>query len=348
MSCRKLCLKPTLAYLLGMHTCKDGIKSRMVCFSRSEAFQHYLELGLGLAVAESMVCKYTLELPCGHCAACLLNKRLDWSTRLTHEMSVFGQDVCFITLTYNEDKLPRTDDAPYIVDGVINPRKQFDWLHGTPTLCIRDVQLFFKRLRKSLPGRRIRYYVVGEYGPSTHRPHYHALIFGWRPGDMVFFKMIKGHPVFRSAHLEKCWPSGFSTVEDVTPGVAKYCAQYVTKKMIVKNEAPNIQPEFYRQSVRNGGIGASWVKCWYRDLLEHPFVTFRNGKFINKAPIPKYYITWLRKNRPGLWEVRRDKVAKYYEENPKPPVTLDERQEQLKSIEKNLYDTSCQLRQRVL
>lgn len=46
------------------------------------------------------------------------------------------------------------------------------------SLAKRDVQLFFKRLRKSQPeGTSIKYYTVGEYGGKTFRPHYHAIVF---------------------------------------------------------------------------------------------------------------------------------------------------------------------------
>ena len=60
----------------------------------------------------------------------------------------------YITLTYNDDHLP--------ANGSLQPR---------------DLQLFWKRLRKArTPG--IRYYACGEYGDQTARPHYHAIIFG--------------------------------------------------------------------------------------------------------------------------------------------------------------------------
>jgi len=49
------------------------------------------------------------------------------------------------------------------------------------SLIKRDVQLFIKRLRKEQDSRgssKIKYYLVGEYGDLTKRPHYHAAIFG--------------------------------------------------------------------------------------------------------------------------------------------------------------------------
>jgi hypothetical protein len=66
-----------------------------------------------------------------------------------HERNVF------LTLTYDDEHLP--------IGG---------------SLYKRDLQNFFKRLRKNLKGRKIKYYACGEYGETTFRPHYHAIIFG--------------------------------------------------------------------------------------------------------------------------------------------------------------------------
>ena len=65
---------------------------------------------------------------------------------------------CFITLTYNDENLP-------------NP----------PVVSKREAQLFIKRLRKLLYPKLFRYYIVGEYGDKSNRPHYHALLFGVSP-----------------------------------------------------------------------------------------------------------------------------------------------------------------------
>ena len=351
---RKLCEKPTVAWMTNLRLCKDGIQSKSITFSANEAYEYYLTRSGVPSIAKALCDKFAIELPCGKCAACLCNKREDWSTRLCHEASVYGEDVCFVTLTYNDQHLPHTDDQPYLVDGVKNPRKCFDWSTGTPTLCLRDVQLFLKRLRKALEPRKIRYYLVGEYGSKFSRPHYHLMIFGYKPTDLVLWKRINGHLVYRSSFLESFWTRasykeslGFSTVTDVTPGVARYCAQYVTKKMIVKSTPPNVMPEFYRQSVRDGGIGSSWLRRWYRSVVGMTYVTYRNGRNILKAPIPRYYVRWLRNNHPDQYLIRRDKVQAYLSENV-PRRTIRDVDDSRKSVQKIIYETSCQLRDRVL
>lgn len=91
--------------------------------------------------------------PCGRCPNCLKRKRNDWISRFYEEMK--KHDFCqFLTLTYDDDHLPLSPcDAP--------------------TLDKRHLQAFFKALRKEVD---IKYYSIGEYGPNTFRPHYHALI----------------------------------------------------------------------------------------------------------------------------------------------------------------------------
>lgn len=63
---------------------------------------------------------------------------------------------------------------------------------GLPYLCSVDVQRFMKRFRSTITRfynshlksiqnapklSKVRYYISGEYGPSTFRPHYHGLLF---------------------------------------------------------------------------------------------------------------------------------------------------------------------------
>ena len=74
------------------------------------------------------------ELPCGQCMACRLNHARMWSIRISHEASCHTHNV-FLTLTYDDEHLPS--------DGSVHKR---------------DLQLFFKRLRKELKGAKLRYF----------------------------------------------------------------------------------------------------------------------------------------------------------------------------------------------
>ena len=101
-----------------------------------------------------------LEVPCGKCMACRQQKRKEWSMRVLHESTEYRNE-CFTTLTYSDDNLPENG-----------------------SLVKRDLQLFFKRLRKALPpSQKIRYFACGEYGDTYFRPHYHTILFNLGLGE---------------------------------------------------------------------------------------------------------------------------------------------------------------------
>ena len=97
-------------------------------------------------------------LPCGQCIGCRLERSRQWATRLMKELRLHNH-ASFITLTYDDNNLPKTAD-------------------GVPTLCLRDMQLFLKSLRKHFQPVQLRYFQCGEYGEKTQRPHYHMILFG--------------------------------------------------------------------------------------------------------------------------------------------------------------------------
>ena len=104
-----------------------------------------------------------LTVPCGKCGACKFNRRMEWSFRLAIELR-YAHTADFLTLTYSDEIVPKNS-------------------FGIPTLKKADYRDFLKRLRKFNDGNkksRIRYYVVGEYGTETHRPHYHMVLFNLR------------------------------------------------------------------------------------------------------------------------------------------------------------------------
>lgn len=90
----------------------------------------------------------TMQVPCGKCYACLINKSRDWFVRIHFESKVW-QRAYFITLTYDSR----------FCDG--NVHKE-------------HLQKWFKRFRKA--GFEFKYFAISEYGPATQRPHYHVIL----------------------------------------------------------------------------------------------------------------------------------------------------------------------------
>lgn len=164
-----------------------------------------------------------ITVPCNKCAACINRSRRAWAFRLAQELKT-AETAFFVTLTYATDNLP--------IDEYCNP-------------CVskRDCQLFLKRLRRSLPNRKIRYYLVSEYGTSGLRPHYHAIIFNLPNSTNTIDK------------LNDAWQQGFVHVGSVTTKSINYVTKYVFKKTKVPQ---GFTPCFSLKSSRPG-IGADYI-----------------------------------------------------------------------------------------
>lgn len=166
------------------------------------------------------------QVPCGHCTACRIQRTSEWSIRLLHELAFYDSSV-FLTLTYDDDHIP------------VSPT-------GYPTLVKRDAQLFLKRLRKALPDRKIKYFLCGEYGDTTFRPHYHAIMFDVDTKDQEI--------------IDKCWTQGFTMLGTVTKDSCKYVTGYVQKKLYgdgaKEYESRGIQPVF---KLSSQGLGKRYA-----------------------------------------------------------------------------------------
>lgn len=190
-------------------------------------------------------------IPCGHCLGCRIDQANEWSNRLVMEMQ-YHDSSYFLTLTYDDFHLNR---VPYC-DKLTGELKD-----DRGTLCKRDVQLFIKRLRKSKPSDSIRYYLCGEYGPTTDRPHYHAIIFGLHIGNWSLIESgvsETGNVYYTCPELESIWQNGFVSIEPANEFTCKYVCQYVTKKIGIKPNQYRLDrgqvPEFSLMS-RKPGIG---------------------------------------------------------------------------------------------
>jgi len=202
-----------------------------------------------------------VTVPCSQCMGCRLEKSRQWAMRIMHEASLYEKNA-FLTLTYK--------DMP--------PDESLDLIHH---------QLFMKRLRKKHEGRLIRYYHVGEYGDTTHRPHYHTIIFNYDFEDKLYLKTTEtGSKLYISRELDALWSHGDCYIGNVTFESAAYCGRYVMKKLTGnrKSEYGNREPEYSTMS-RRPGIGAPWLAKYKTDVFPMDGCVF-NGK---KVRVPKAY-----------------------------------------------------------
>lgn len=197
-----------------------------------------------------------MQVPCGQCIGCRLERSRQWAARCVHEAALYEEN-SFITLTYEDARLP--------IGG---------------SLVLHHWQDFMKRLRSRLAPRRIRFFHCGEYGDRFNRPHYHAIIFNFGFPDRVYFKKTgSGERLYISAFLDSLWSYGFSTVGDCTFDSAAYCARYCVKKVNGEaaydhywrvdertGECHQVEPEYCTMS-RRPGIGAGWLEKFESDVF---------------------------------------------------------------------------------
>jgi len=213
-----------------------------------------------------------IEVPCGQCIGCRLERSRQWAMRCVHEASLHDRNM-FITLTYSDTHLPQRSSLHY-----------------------KDFQTFMKRYRRFLSPRSCSYFVCGEYGDLNGRPHYHAIIFGHQFEDQLPLLLLGDHKLKRSPTLEKLWFKGSSSIGEVNFQTAAYVAQYCLKKRTGPHAAEHytrydlsgieytIEPEFARMSL-NPAIGKRWLEKWHTDVYPHDYVIV-NG---NKVKPPKFY-----------------------------------------------------------
>lgn len=176
-----------------------------------------------------------IPVPCGRCGTCRVEAKRLWMSRLLLE-SMEHSEQCFVTLTYSDENLPK--------DGNLNPR---------------HTVLFLKSLREKVSPKRVRFFLVGEYGSKTWRPHYHALLFG-------ISLSVESELLVRSV-----WPHGFVQIGDVSRASIRYVCGYVMKKMTRPGDRllDGRVPEFVRMS-RCPGIGAGFASRLASCLLKAP------------------------------------------------------------------------------
>lgn len=220
-----------------------------------------------------------LEIPCGTCMGCRANKANEWAQRAQHEAKMHKNNI-FATLTYNNENTP-PDGALYIP----------------------DLQRFWKRLRKKT-NTKLRYLACGEYGDTTGRPHYHALIFGLKFED----QKKAGKKIEISETLNKIWQKGECRIGEITQASARYVAKYQIKqrnKTYINEDGIILQKPFLHMS-RKPPIGTEWLKKYEPDIA--------NGYIINegnKHKIPRAYMKYLEKNNPETAEEIKYKIEQH-------------------------------------
>ncbi len=209
-------------------------------------------------------------VPCGYCINCRNKKRSEWMLRIKKESETHQYQGYFITLTYSPEHLP------------LSP-------NGVPTLKPVDPQLWLKRLRKRLYGNckgMLRYYLVGEYGGKTHRPHYHLIVWGVSASQLGLYQYTPYGKYYTSDLIYSTWGKGFVTVGSLTEASIAYVAGYVNKKRR-QREYASLVPEY---NVSSLGLGKAWLQANESKVLRS--LSVQDGPY--EKAIPRYYRTLLK------------------------------------------------------
>lgn len=207
-------------------------------------------------------------LPCGKCSECRIKKAKEWSARCVAEKMTAVGDCWFVTLTYSDDNLKF--------------KSIFD--RNFAVLDKRDPQLFFKRLRKNLFGNKagnLRYFLSGEYGETTFRPHYHAIIYNLTIPDLKLYKVKNRVMYYTSDWLQSIWRLGHVVVGKVNIKTCSYTAAYTLKKVgfsVSKDSALDRLLQIKDQS-----ITPEYMRCLCASgLVQPPFALMSRRKAIGR------------------------------------------------------------------
>lgn len=234
--------------------------------------------------------KYMLDVPCGHCEECKKRKRTDWFVR-TYYHAKYVHDVLhgfclYCTLTYNEACLPHLT----LRDG-----------SRIPCFSSRDIQLFFKRLRTYLLRKHnisgISYFLSSEYGGTTHRPHYHFLL---------FVHSSVSPSIVRKA-IEDCWTFGFykfgkfgGLVNLNDNGAFRYVAKYVSKDVMTEEWFNSLAEKLPIQSLSELAFAKPFIRVsryfgrYALDVVDENDLTLGqikipSAKGYDYVSLPRYY-----------------------------------------------------------
>lgn len=240
--------------------------------------------------------QFPVLLPCGKCDMCLRERQKEWCTRLMCEVATLKGFSKFVTLTYDDEFLPENGNLKH-----------------------EDVQKYIKRVRKNSKDK-LKYFVCGEYGEQTYRPHYHLIVFH--------------NNVDTYDNLKEDWKMGHVVVANANIKTMRYVLKYIDKqkKLINYIQENKLVRPYQRMSK---GIGEEYIKR-YEENLKKGYIIVNGFKY----KIPRYYLKksdlLLAEHKKRLEEreneKRDDSLSKYLQGE----ISLEEYQSKNRQIQHNI------------
>lgn len=214
---------------------------------------------------------------------CRINKQREWASRILLETVTHPHLAWFVTLTYKDEELPVTVDYEL----TLAKKPTLKWINNLP----RTVGPF-------------RYYIVGEYGDESGRPHYHMAVFPEHDSQV--------------RQITAQWSKGFTSAYPITPERAAYLAGYTTKKLTSHTDerlGRDQEPEF-RTSSKNPPLAHAFVSTLVssysqpagQKIIEERGDIEKSWRYGSRIyPLPKYVIRKARA-RLGIPALHRDRL----------------------------------------
>lgn len=186
----------------------------------------------------------------------------------------------FVTLTYSEDKLPQiVNQLSGETHGTLVKKHFQDWLK-------RFRQSYFRKHKKKA---NFKYFLCGEYGPRTLRPHAHCIFFGLDRLELNY-ALSDWQEKYGFVDFEKIDLTTIKSLSNTAKYIGKYCSKGVYDNPLIKLGL--VAPTF---RLFSKGLGISYVaknsnyhKSGTIDQVVDKYNYTLNGF---KYALPRYYKT---------------------------------------------------------
>lgn len=330
------CYHPLKGFIVGIT--KNGKKDMRIapydteCLFKAHGSDVYEKHGhkIDPLIGTGKVYTEFVPIPCGQCVGCRLDYSKQWATRCMLEAEYHDENY-FITLTYDDEHLPVTE---YI------DKDTGEFKYNNGTLVKKHMQDFNKRVRRSLEYRGydgFRFYMCGEYGTTSARPHYHMIAFGLHLDDLEKYKDTPHGTLYTSKFLSDKWQKGYVIIGNVTYESCAYVSRYIMKKQ--KGVSANVYSDFnilpeYTNSSRKPGIARQYFEDHFDDLYPSDRIVLIGGRVVSN---PRYFDSLIEVIDSDLLQTVKDTRCEIAEriQAYKNELTSETYQEQLRSAERN-------------
>lgn len=225
-------------------------------------------------------------------------KLYPYSQRFKIDSSV--NDFCSDFYNFDSEFVDKMD---YYSSFVLNYEHKYNkscvYGHGLYALLYyRDIQLFLKRLRKHIfkfYGEKIRFYIIGEYGTKSLRPHWHLLLFFNSSQLSQAFESCENvgttsRPCQCPRFLRPFWKYGICDSKRTNGECYNYVSSYVNKSSNFPKLLVLLSNQKAYHSIQLGQILP--IESFIEAIQKGDFSFFERQFFIDSYGVENSYTVW--------------------------------------------------------